>query len=294
MVLSKAVTSAPGRIPNVVEHLNRIYEITKSTPHAELRDSYTVAKGDEETSALGIMFLMNAQNFSTIDETLNAFRALDAFSSDFRSEIFAALNIREMDSDMYLSGPWLKEHGANSIASDHHAKVYEEIASLARKWNLSSVALSATKYQAVILDEYGNSASDALAVLKKAEAWAGIDNWEVLRAQGKILYRSKQYVDAIPYYDHAIAINAPTSAIERTFMLREAAICAAEVGEWSKAAKLLRCKGCRLKLRYALDDDYGHWAARRCWRSLLERGAAITIHRFICDRPARISPLRSR
>ncbi len=238
MVLSKAVTSAPGRIPNVVEHLHRIYEITKSTPHAELRDSYTVAKGDEETSALGIMFLLNAQNFSTIDETLNAFRALDAFSSDFRSEIFAALNIREMDSDMYLSGPWLKEHGANSIASDHHARVYEEIASLARKWNLSSVALSATKYQAVILDEYGNSASDALAVLKKAEAWAGIDNWEVLRAQGKILYRSKRYVDAIPYYDHAISINAPTSAIERTFMLREAAICAAEVGEWSKAAKL--------------------------------------------------------
>ncbi len=238
MVLSKAVTCAPGRIPNVVEHLHRIYEITNSTSHAEIRNSYTVEKGDEETSALGIMFLMNAQQLPFINDTLEVFRKIDSFPSDFRRDLFAALEIKEMDSDMYLSGPWLKEHEANSIDSGRHAKAYEEIASLARKWNMDDLALSATKYQAVVLDEYGNSASDALAVLSEAEEWAGKNNWEILRAQGKILYRSKRYSDAIPYYDRAIAMTIPTSFVEQTFMLREAAICAAETGEWLKAAKL--------------------------------------------------------
>lgn len=238
MVLSKAVTSAPGRIPNMVDLLHRIYEISVATTYPEIRDSYTVVKGDEETTALGIMFLMNAQNLPTIDDTAQAFRALDKFSSEFRAKIFAALHLKEMDADMYLSGPWLKEHAANSINSNRHAEVYREISLLARRWMLDKLALSATKYQAIILDEYGNSPAEALSVLSQAEEWVGIDNWELLRSQGKILYRAKRYEDAIPYYDRAIATGIPGTAVERTFMLREAGICAAETGKWLKAAKV--------------------------------------------------------
>lgn len=237
MVLSKALSTLRGNLSNPVRHLHRIYEITRSLPYEEIRDAYTVRKDGQETTSLGIMFLMQAQGLEKIANTLAAFEALDVLPADFRSSVLDSLNVEEMDADMYLSGPWLKEHHNNTIDAERHAEMYARIASLALGWDVKELAVAATKYQAVVLDEYGNAPGRARAVLESARDWAGPQDWDLLRAEAKILYRAKEYDDALPLYDELRKIDAVASVVEKAFMLREAAICAAETGDWALAAR---------------------------------------------------------
>ncbi|MEZ0001628.1 hypothetical protein [Sinorhizobium fredii] len=238
MVLSKAiwVSGARGQLPNIVDHLYRVYEITRSLPYDDIRKAYTVRKDGHETTGLAIMFLMQAQSFEHIADTLEAFEAINRLPKEFRKDVFAALEINEMDADMYFSGPWLKEHTNNTIEPLRHAQMYEQIAAMTLSWGYKDLAIAATKYQAIVLDEYGNSPNEALDTLESARKWAGSQNWELLRAEAKILYRAKRYHDALPLYAQ-LAAGGSTSAVEGAFMLREAGICAAETENWPLAAR---------------------------------------------------------
>lgn len=184
MVLSKSVSGMIGRWKpsDLIGYLYRMFEVARTTRHEELRDAYNVRHGDQQTSSFGIMFALHAQGFMKISDTLEAFSAIDEYPENFRQAIFDALTLREMDSEMYVNGPWLREHTANSIDAAVHAPMYSKIADIARNWGLDDLAVTAAKYEAVILDEYGNAPDKAKAALEDARTWAGPDNWVLLRS----------------------------------------------------------------------------------------------------------------
>ncbi|KQV78111.1 hypothetical protein [Rhizobium sp. Root1220] len=243
MVLSKSVTAMVGRWGpfELISYLYRMYEIARTTEHDELRSAYNVRHDDQQTSSFGIMFLMHAQAFQKISDTLEAFTAIDRCVQSFRQELFAALALREMDSEMYFNGPWLKDHSADTMDAAIHAPMYLQMANLARGWGLEDLAVTATKYQAVILDEYGNSSDKAMQALDQAQKWAGPDNWVLVRAQAKIEFRATNYPEALTLFKRLAAMqDREISFIEKAFAFREAGITAANAGDWKLAEEFFR------------------------------------------------------
>jgi tetratricopeptide (TPR) repeat protein len=238
MVLSKSVLTMVGRWggQELVGFLYRIYEIARKTEYDELRDAYNVRHKDQQTSSFSIMFLMHAQAFKKITDTLDAFTAIDRYPQSFRQVLFASLTLPEMDSEMYLNGPWLKEHSAETLDAAIHAPIYRKIADIARGWGMRDLAVTATKYQAVIIDEYGNDPDEALRTLNVAQDWAGVNNWEIVRAEGKIHFREKRYPEALALFKRLADIaESDSSCVERAFAFREAGIAAANTGDWKLA-----------------------------------------------------------
>lgn len=243
MVLSKSVTAMTGRwtASELISYLYRTYEIARTTEHDELRSAYNVRHEGQQTSSFGIMFLTHAQAFKKISDTLEAFTAINRYPQAFRQELFAALSLREMDSEMYINGPWLKEHSADTIDAALHAPMYLQMANMARSWGLEDLAVTSTKYQAVILDEYGNVPDKAMQVLDQALTWAGPDNWVLLRAQAKIEFRAKKYPEALSLFKRlAETQDSGTSSVEKAFAFREAGIAAANTGDWKLAEEFFK------------------------------------------------------
>lgn len=239
MVLSKSVTMMVGRWKptEVIQNLARIHEITTTTAHEDLRDAYTVRHDGEETSSIGVMLLMHAQGFQTIEDTFEAFKAIDGHSAEFRQSVFAGLTLRGVDSETYFSSPWLKEHAADTIDPPRHSKMYRDIAVMARNWGLISLAVSATKYEAVILDEYGNEPDEAMNVLARARTWAGSSDWDLIRGQAKVEYRRTRYPQALDLFKKLTGRAGDEGTdVEQAFMFRDAGISAANVGDWAGAA----------------------------------------------------------
>ncbi|MBX5195739.1 hypothetical protein HJB82_10455 [Rhizobium sp. NZLR10] len=238
MVLSKSATEMVGRwAPSeLINYLYRMYEIARTTEHDELRSAYNVRHEDQQTSSFGLMFLIHTQAFKKISDTLEAFTAIDRCDQSFRQDLFAALTLREMDSEMYFNGPWLKEHSADTMDAAIHAPMYLQMANLAHDWGLKDLAVTATKYQAVILDEYGNASDKAMQALDQAEKWAGHNNWVLVRAQAKIEFRAKRYSEALTLFTRlAVIQDSEISPIEKAFAFREAGIAAANTGDWKLA-----------------------------------------------------------
>ena len=243
MVLSKSVTATVGSwgASELIEYFRRMNEIAQTTEHEELKGAYNVQHEDQRTSSFGIMFLMNAQAFGKISDTLEAFTAINRCPQSFREKLFSALELREMDTEMYFSGPWLKEHAAETMDASVHAPMYMQMAKMARAWGLDDLAVTATKYQAVILDEYGNVPDEAMQALMEAEVWAGQDNWVLLRAQAKIEFREKRYSKALSLFARLREIqDVGSSLIEKVFAFREAGIAAGNVGDWRLAAEFFQ------------------------------------------------------
>ncbi len=82
-------------------------------------------------------------------------------------------------------------------------------------------------------DEYGEEPESALAMLDEAASPLGPDPI-LARARAKVLWRKKDHAGALPLLEQAIAELPTDGVIERVFMLREAAICAGEVGDWAR------------------------------------------------------------
>ncbi|NTH51610.1 hypothetical protein G6L09_11575 [Agrobacterium rhizogenes] len=237
MILAKCLSAEdlPFRIPDYFARLSRVYEITSTSAHEEVRALATIRHGLEEMASLGLMFVMHLQTLDKIDDALSLYEEVNLAPQQLIALVTAPLSASEIGAEMYFSAAWLKEHSAGTIDPERHAKAYVRIAELARGWGQNELAVTAIKYAAVIVDEYGKDDVAALELISEARTWAG-NAFELARAEAKILYRDNRFLEALPLYKPLMDGGGSESQIENAFMGREGAICAAETGNFILAA----------------------------------------------------------
>ncbi|NKN34881.1 hypothetical protein HFC70_00775 [Agrobacterium sp. a22-2] len=242
IIYSKLLLSEPifGPLPGFIEilqELNSLFENQDRNLPTEFLEG--IAEFSDITTTIGFMFLNQIRQTKQISDLLSTFKALDACSEDFRVKIFQIYGVSELpvDIDMLISGAWLREHDTETIDSIAHTSAYSQMENLANRWNRKDLAVACRKYQAIILDEYGNDKEAALDVLEGGLKQYGPTNSELIRAKAKVLYRANDHQASLELSSKLIDEGAPLSETEKAFLGREAAISAEKQGNFETARR---------------------------------------------------------
>ena len=188
-------------------------------------------------NAIGLIFLNQARQLSKIKELPAVFDFLENSSSDLRSRLLAPLGHDDIDVDMLVTGAWLSEYKENTIDPSAHSAVFARLANQAIGWNQTDLAVCCRKFQAIILDEYGNDKNSALAVLEEGLSMFGQTNSELMRAKAKVLYRSGDHKGSLALSRTLIESDAPLNEVDKAFLGRDAAISAENLGDFKTARR---------------------------------------------------------
>jgi hypothetical protein len=241
MVYSKLLlqTSKAELGVNFVGVIRKLDQILQNENRA-LPDEAQEVLGDlqkKETSLIGFMFLNQVHQLSKIEDLSTVFDFLDSSSPDLRSRLLAPFAGDDFEIDMLVTGAWLSEHDSNTIAPHVHSAIFSQLEKQAVGWNHANLAVCCRKYQAIILDEYGDNKESALALLDDGLTIYGATNSELVRAKAKILYRAEDHEGSLALSKALIEGDAPLSEVEKAFLGREAAISAEKQGDFETARR---------------------------------------------------------
>ena len=163
----------------------------------------------EGITSIGFMFLNQAQQLTKIEELPDVFDFLDNSSSELRSKLFAPFGHGDFTVDMLVAGAWLSEHKEDTIDPPVHSAIFARLEEQAIRCNQPNLAVCCRKFQAIILDEYGNDTNSALAVLDEGLSKFGQTNSELVRAKAKVLYRSDDHKGSLALSKTLIESDAP-------------------------------------------------------------------------------------
>lgn len=232
-------TLKTGALPNfldLIRKLDVILENQETLLPSELPGEI-IGREIAGIPVIGSMFVNQMRQIKLIDELLHAFEALNSCEQTFRSELLKTCDSPDFSVDMLVSGAWLSEHDANTIDSATHSNVFAQLEEFAKSWEYTDLAVCCRKYQAIILDEYGNDKDQALAVLNEGLNLYGETNSELVRAKAKVLYRAEDHQGSLELSKTLIDGNAPLSKTEKAFLGRDAAISAEKQADYATARR---------------------------------------------------------
>ena len=221
---------------DVIRELDKLLENENCVlPSETLEVMKELEKGG--ITAIGVMFVNQARQLTKIKALTAVFDFLESSSSELRSRLLAYLDHDDLDVDMLVTGAWLNEHDENTIDPSAHSAVFARLEKQAVRWNQTGLAVCCRKFQAIILDEYGNDKNSALAVLEEGLSMFGQFNSELVRAKAKVLHRSNDHEGSLALAKGLIESNAPLNEAEKAFLGREAAISAEKQGDFKTARR---------------------------------------------------------
>jgi hypothetical protein len=222
-----------GRIPRWFEKLLKLREISSRNPEMERQQRSLEHAHPQDPGVLGVLFTFQAMGLHTITELSELFDAFDDLSGEARSEI---LNLRFADRHglLFIDGAWMREHRGRTINGADAAMRFQRMAHQAEGWGIRELAIRCHVARSIMIDEYQDRPDAALAALDEAAQRLGEDPL-ITRARAKIFYRRKDYAGALEQISSVGGDLALKNPVEKVFMLREAGISAAELGEWSRA-----------------------------------------------------------
>ena len=108
------------------------------------------------------------------------------------------------------------------------------MAALAQKWNNRALTLQCFTARAVMFDEYMDDEAGAQRALDEAVAAVGEDV-VFSRARARVYWRHNKHAEAVNILREIADIVGRDSPVDRAFAMREAAISAANTGDWKQA-----------------------------------------------------------
>ena len=241
LIYSKLLLSTPkfGNIPNfweIVTELDNLLENRDKNFPDELKNEISMQEANG-VPIVGLMFTNQARQLQKIEELLVVFEFLDNCDKALRLKLLAPYSRPEFDVDMLVSGAWLREHDANTIDPTAHSEIFSRLESIANRWGYIDLAVCCTKFQAIIIDEYGGEKDRAISILDRGLTKYGRTNSELVRAKAKVLYRADDHKRSLELSKQLIDGNAPLSMTERAFLGRDAAISAEKQGDYKTARR---------------------------------------------------------
>ncbi|PLX37592.1 MAG: hypothetical protein C0606_04685 [Hyphomicrobiales bacterium] len=242
IVYLKLLLSEPlfGPLPQFWEVVQKLEVLLENQDGSLLKDIIgEMSQKSTPEQTVGFLFLFQARQLRKIEELVSAFDFLKSCDEEFRAKVFEPYDTPELlvDIDMLISAAWLKEHDATTIDPSAHSSAYAHMEKLASAWGRQDLAVACRKYQAIILDEYGNDKDAALSVLNEGLSTYGLTNSELIRAKAKVLYRANEHQASLELSSTLIEGDAPLSETEKAFLGREAAISAERQGAFETARR---------------------------------------------------------
>lgn len=224
-----------GRIPHWFERLLELREVIQRNPSiAAVKDSVENSHQDQP-GLLDGLFAIQTMGLRNIKELSALFDSMDNLPADIRNE-FLSDKLGQRYGFAFIDITWAREHRRGGLDGVDGERKFLRMAKQAESWGRRELALRCHLARAVMLDEYQERPDDALAALGEA-AEKFSDDPLLIRARARVFYRRKEHGAALDLLSQVADTLALEHPVERVFMLREAGISAAELGEWGSACK---------------------------------------------------------
>ena len=230
--------SKAGMGMNFISIIRELDQLLENENRVLPSEAVDVIKESENggITAIGLMFVNQVQQLSKIEELPAVFDFLENSSSELCSRLLAPLSHDDFAVDMLVTGAWMNEHKENTIDPSTHSAVFAHLEKQAIRLGQTDLAVCCRKFQAIILDEYGNDKNSALAILEEGLSVFGQTNSELVREKAKVLYRSDDHKGSLAISKTLIESDVPLSEVEKAFLGRDAAI-SAEMQDDFKTAR---------------------------------------------------------
>lgn len=233
VVLSKSlmVPGLSNKLPDWLSHLVRLSELSEipalTAAMTGLRES------GFEGEVPNFFFLMQAAGLNRLQQLRDLFDELDKLAPEKRHLLIGTSPHEGMEA-YYVTSVWLKEVAARDFDPRRAARQFDEMSRMAERWGERVTALRCAVAAVIMLDEYAKDLPTAQEALAEAEGRLGHDT-VLQRARAKLWWRHQNHEEALKEFD-ALALNEIAEPVERAHAAREAAISAATLGKWDRAA----------------------------------------------------------
>jgi hypothetical protein len=237
MILAKALFAqeAIAHLPDTVGLILRFAALSeRDSERRAMLDQRTPSTDGHTHSILGTFFITYALRMPSVPDLQRAFDTLNATTPELRAALMDDLSEMPGDSGYVVSHAWLEESKRERPDWPAHLAAYGRMAEQAQSWGYRDLSIRCHIVRGIILDEYLNDSDAALRALDDAEEILSADP-ALDRARAKIFYRRKDHEAALRLFRENAGQMELREPAARTYMLREAAISAAELGEWAEA-----------------------------------------------------------
>lgn len=188
-------------------------------------------KAENNAIFIGQMFCVGSSNLTSVEQLETIVEQLDSIDNRNRNLLLTPIDKGSSDYSLFINAPWASErHDEEFDVVDAEAR-YARMAETTLSWGIRPLTSQCWAARSVLLNEYLNNKEKALLILEEAVETLG-HNPILDRAQATVHWHQGEYKSALKIY-RTIAENiGKDSPVERTFALRQAAICAANCGEW--------------------------------------------------------------
>jgi len=237
MILAKALFTqeAIAYLPDPVGLLLRFAALSELDPEWRAMLAHRTPSADGSThSILGTIFITYALRIPSVPDLQRAFDTLDAATPEQRASLLDDLTVMPGDPGYVVNHAWVEESKREKPDWSAHLAAYDRMAGQAQGWGYRDLSIRCHIVRGVILDEYLDDPDAALRALNDAEQILQSDP-ALDRARAKIFYRRKDHEAALRLFRENAGQMELHEPAARAYMFREAAISAAELGEWAEA-----------------------------------------------------------
>jgi hypothetical protein len=200
----------------------------------QLRESFEKASKGTRAGQFGLLFGIGASQLTSVERLEHVIDELAKLQPGDRIEWLVPVDATVSDYAVLINGPWATQQRREDFDADDAAARYGRMAEKTKDWGIAALTIQCWIARAVLLDEYLNDGDAALNVLDQAIAVFGAGAL-LLRARAKIFSRRDDHPKALEILRSIADEVGRGSSVERAFALREAAIGAANCGDWKQA-----------------------------------------------------------
>jgi hypothetical protein len=223
-----------AHIPNWFALLRRFKVLAETNPALKEVTENFHRKHGENGNLFGNLFSVGSANLPTVKRLQEIIDVLDDVSKEERAFWLSSFERPDHDVAILVNGPWSKEQRGDTFDPKDAAKRFKHMAERAREWGARDLAIQCTVARVVMFDEYMGDPAGAHAALDKGISLLG-DDVVLERARAKLYWRHQEEGRAVEIFRRIGDRIGGKSAVDRAFVMREAAISAARIDDWNQA-----------------------------------------------------------
>ena len=227
----------------MVDYLQEVIEITNSDENVQdVHGNFMEQLGKHKTDKSSIFTILFSFVYTRppiytpfLSDLIDA---LDELQPENRTLLLADFGENSIEAQLLISGVWLAEAKLENPDWTGCLQVFDRVIEKTIEWDYPHIAAASAKGKAIIHDEYLNNPDTAHKILQDIISKVG--SLPVIEEEQAVVYfRQEHYKDALNIYERILPQWNPPSeqlGIGPLEEYRRAAICAASLGDWKKAA----------------------------------------------------------
>ena len=216
-----------GDLGNWVSLLSRFRRYVQ-TEHEE------VFTHDPQIPPTAVLFSAGIAGLDSVKKLEAIFAALSRLDEDERHEFLTPIDPSVQDYHILVHHPWTAQSRRPDFDAAEAIDSYVNMAIQADSWSLRTLSVQCRVAVAMILDEHVGDTERALDVVEDAARTFGPEAL-LVRAFAKLHRRIGHGTEALGYFRDAVSQMSTFGSVDAVYTVREAAVCAAECGEWDTA-----------------------------------------------------------